>query len=83
MRKIVVRMADGQWLHLTPSETECRNCDGGQCMDCVMRMIHDDCYQDLCPTCGGSGIVETLELHPSYFTMDDLTRNEVPNVHFY
>lgn len=28
----------------------CCNCSGRECMDCVMRILHDECVSD-CPIC--------------------------------
>ncbi len=35
----------------------CSNCNEGQCMDCIMRHVHDECYESPCPFCDGRGFV--------------------------
>lgn len=83
MKNIVVRLADGQWLHLTPTTTYCRNCGGGGgCMDCVLRHYHDECWVS-CPVCEGTLEVQTYEIHPSYLDESALTDNRVERVEFY
>lgn len=35
--------------------TACPNCDGRLCMDCVLRVVHDECDDRSCPECKGAG----------------------------
>ena len=48
----------GVWPTHTSGQTcwgqysQCANCDDRRCMDCVLRVVHEDCRFD-CPECSG------------------------------
>ena len=75
----VVRLENGEWLYLLPRIVPCSNCDGGQCMDCVCRYGHDDCYESACPICEGSGEVWAFV---AYGQDDLLQANQLERVHY-
>lgn len=50
----VVNGATGITLAEHP-EVPCENCDGRLCMDCVLRIWHDECDNTSCPGCHGAG----------------------------
>ena len=44
---------------------DCDNCDGRFCMDCIFRIIHDECLHD-CPSCAPQESVKENRFHVLY-----------------